>query len=1001
MKKILSFLFLFSFISLTSYAQTGPGGVGNSSNNVIWLDGNVLNYSSGTSVSAWPDQSGNGNDFSQSTSSRQPTRVTYYGFEGVRFDGGDWLRKSAIAGLNSNTNTQYIVYNGFRANHVGVLFDAGFSQSNQFIRTYRSNGNLKSWVLNATGGVVQNTTTNSSSFQILSSIWNGGAQTFDTYKDGTNVGSQVGANGNPTGNFKNTIAAANNNAYRFNGDMGEFIMFNTVLNSAQRNIVDNYLSSKFKVTIANDMYAYDAGLSHQYELIGVGQEADGNNLVAQGKGIIEMTAAGLSNGEYIFLGHNDEGLSLITNDVPAFLAGGSRSRRTWRAGVTGTPGNVDMVVDVSSLPFSTGIYYLLVESNNGVFNDGGVTSYGPFNDVGGFVTFSGVALADGDYIALATTPGLTIESVKTGYWDVASTWNCSCVPTQDDDVLIRSGHTVTARTTTNIQDVTVDGTLNTQPTDSFNVKGNYTISATGNATHKTVTFNGTTAQQDMTNSSSNTINFSTLKINNSNNVVIQGGNFSVTNSVNVSSGIFNNAGGTFTFLSDASSTAIITGVNGGFLGEFVMQRFLSQRNANWADFTSPVKNNHLRDWDSNPAGTATELYMSKVNGIDGNAGQFYSVQEYDALSQSLANVTDTSYVLMPGHGIELWLEDTNGTLYNKTFDSRGTPNYGAVNVPVQNGWNLVGNPYQCWVQWTLLTKPTLNSTYYVWNTNNGSFDAKTGGIIPPHQGFWVQSTGAGLLRFEESDKNGSGSSTIWRTNGNDIDLSTEPYAFDQFILKISNPDLELAHELKLRLNNLASVERDSYDAIFKPSRLIEAPSITSFSTNSNDELAINSFNYENEVTLPIKIKAGVTGSFILSAINVDAIKNYYSSAVLIDHNTKKHYDLYQNQDITLSIDAAEDLERFSLRLSNNTNNNELEANESDNISIYKTNELTVINISTDNTAEIVIYNSIGQEVFKQISTGGQIHIPNSKIPKGINIVTVNTGTEKMNKKLKY
>ena len=119
------------------FAQTGPGGVGNSSNNVVWLDGNIVTTGTHPDIATWPDQSGNGNDFTQGTSTRQPRIVTYSGFNGVRFDGGDWLRTGGIAALNTNTNTQYIIYNGYRPNHLGMLYEGAYSQSSQFFRTFR------------------------------------------------------------------------------------------------------------------------------------------------------------------------------------------------------------------------------------------------------------------------------------------------------------------------------------------------------------------------------------------------------------------------------------------------------------------------------------------------------------------------------------------------------------------------------------------------------------------------------------------------------------------------------------------------------------------------------------------------------------------------------------------------------------------------------------------------------------------------------------------------
>jgi hypothetical protein len=56
------------------FSQTGPAGVGSSSTNIIWLkaDAGSSTTTSGNAVSQWNDQSGNNNNVSQATATRQP-----------------------------------------------------------------------------------------------------------------------------------------------------------------------------------------------------------------------------------------------------------------------------------------------------------------------------------------------------------------------------------------------------------------------------------------------------------------------------------------------------------------------------------------------------------------------------------------------------------------------------------------------------------------------------------------------------------------------------------------------------------------------------------------------------------------------------------------------------------------------------------------------------------------------------------------------------------------
>ena len=60
-------------ISATTYAQSGPAGVGSSTSNQVWLDAHSLDIPDGTSIASWSDLSGNGSDFTQGASERQPT----------------------------------------------------------------------------------------------------------------------------------------------------------------------------------------------------------------------------------------------------------------------------------------------------------------------------------------------------------------------------------------------------------------------------------------------------------------------------------------------------------------------------------------------------------------------------------------------------------------------------------------------------------------------------------------------------------------------------------------------------------------------------------------------------------------------------------------------------------------------------------------------------------------------------------------------------------------
>jgi len=91
--KILNRLFLilvFVFFQIhTVSAQTGPGGVGSSTDNLYWLRADsITGISDGNPITTWEDVSGNNNDVTQSTAGNRPTfgTNTLNGFPVVRFD---------------------------------------------------------------------------------------------------------------------------------------------------------------------------------------------------------------------------------------------------------------------------------------------------------------------------------------------------------------------------------------------------------------------------------------------------------------------------------------------------------------------------------------------------------------------------------------------------------------------------------------------------------------------------------------------------------------------------------------------------------------------------------------------------------------------------------------------------------------------------------------------------------------------------------------------------
>ena len=104
---------LFLASGFFSQAPVGPGGVGTSSELSVWLDASKITASDGDFLSSWSDQSGNGNNFSQSSAPLQPffsANSSINGLPAVSFN-SDFMQSGTIPSIESNQLSWIIVTN--------------------------------------------------------------------------------------------------------------------------------------------------------------------------------------------------------------------------------------------------------------------------------------------------------------------------------------------------------------------------------------------------------------------------------------------------------------------------------------------------------------------------------------------------------------------------------------------------------------------------------------------------------------------------------------------------------------------------------------------------------------------------------------------------------------------------------------------------------------------------------------------------------------------------
>ena len=421
---ILSLLF-----PILSFAQTtGPGGVGTNANNVLWLDANRGITVSGTSVTAWADQSGNAFTATPSSVIARPAFVanSANGYPTIDFDGTDdqfWVPDNAALDL-----TQWHIFIvpmvDVAKNYNAWLVKGDDNHENYELLSFSDN-NLHtpvSWTNNtrttpSTAGSQVSTTVNIIEYSYSSAVGR------DIYKNNSNLYTDNEATTpsvNPhdlyIGNEKSTTGRC------INGDLAEVIIYNTPLNSAQRIIVNNYLAAKYNCTLtASDLYDEDNATNGNYDhdVAGIGR-VDASNLQndSKGSGIVRiLNPTGLNNNEYYIWGHDNGPLGSYTTTPDVPLAQGVQARllRVWRGSETGTITDFDVRFDLTGLgPITASELRLLIDTDNdGIFADETVAG-------GGII--SGATLVSGSIYEFSNVTGMN-DNIRftVGTTSVAST----------------------------------------------------------------------------------------------------------------------------------------------------------------------------------------------------------------------------------------------------------------------------------------------------------------------------------------------------------------------------------------------------------------------------------------------------------------------------------------------------------------------------------------------------------------------------------------------------
>ncbi len=422
MKKIILSISFFVFI-ISSFAQTGPAGVGSSTSNILWNRSEDLSsLNNGDRISTWSDNSGNNNDLSQDTTLFKPEYVTgqQNGFPVVRFNQNlNRLIKTSFSDFPTTAITVFMVNKNDNQATDG-LFSYATTTANTGNDFLLFNSSSVQVFLDASSSN-SSESINDDNWHIIDASWENSAGRIELWKDNdfkytanSKSGYSFGSDGclaiAGEQDDVNAGYAANQD---HNGDFLEIIVYNIELNSAQRVIVGNYLAAKYALTISNDKFAYQS--THSHELAGIGRfDASNTHTAAQSANLITIDNASAmgADGEYLLFAHDDGSIAAWTATGSAYNT--QKVAREWRIDETGDVGTVDITLnenDLPSLPSGHTMYGIMVDA------DGDFTSGAKVYELassGSDFKATGIDIADGNYMSIVAIKPTVQFSTTTG-----------------------------------------------------------------------------------------------------------------------------------------------------------------------------------------------------------------------------------------------------------------------------------------------------------------------------------------------------------------------------------------------------------------------------------------------------------------------------------------------------------------------------------------------------------------------------------------------------------
>lgn len=338
-------------------------------------------------------------------------------------------------------------------------------------------------------------------------------------------------------------------------------------------------------------------------------------------------------------------------------------------------------------------------------------------------------------------------------------------------------------------------------------------------------------------------------------------------------------------------------------------------------------------------------------------------------------------------GFSYWVEDGQGP---QAIDFTGTligTDVTATLVKANNGWNLIGNPFPCAIDWDGVAAGNTNGTCYVWDNSQSGYLYSTGGsgptgagavgtlpdnIIPMGQGFFVQASSADDFTIPSGNR--VHSSNAFLKSGSNVTNDNIDF------IRI---DLDGGYYGNTVFVGFPENGTDEFDINGDATKLFSSADQVQFFAVENDiELCINSNTPLEEGESKIVPLNLVQVSNDSHTMSFTAMENFDEDISIILEDTKLNYEHNVRELPTYTFTSFEndDPDRFLLHFAsspNGSDNSEL-INDDSHVKIYsfgKNIRIVSNNDSSNDILNIRIYDIYGRKVTSEQTVGKTTIIP--------------------------